>query len=68
MAEIENKITEKKKKEILKALKVIQDVCDSHKDCATCPLRKTNNSCSVSSRIPNEWRISATNEMWRAML
>lgn len=68
MAEIENKITEKKKEEILKALKVIQDVCNSHEDCGTCPLCKSNNFCSVSNATPNEWRIAGTNEIWRAIL
>lgn len=71
MAEIENKITEKKKEEILNALKVIQDVCKSHEKCATCPFYKTKNRCnicSITNESPNKWRISRTNEIWRALL
>lgn len=71
MAEIENKITEKKKEEILNALKVIRDICNSHKECATCPFYKTENRrnvCSIRDETPNNWRISGTNERWRALL
>lgn len=68
MTEMENKITDAKKEEIIKALRVIQDVCNSQKDCVTCPLRKSHNCCSVSSNTPNKWRISGTNEIWRAIL
>ena len=34
--------------EITKALKVIKEVCDEHNCfCAECPLRKTDNDCSI---------------------
>lgn len=71
MAEIENKITEKKKEEILNALKVIQDVCNSHEKCTTCPLCITKNRCnmcSITNESPNNWRISGANELLRALL
>ena len=71
MAEFENKITEKKKEEILNALKVIQDVCSSNEHCATCPFCSTRNpcnTCSITNESPNNWRISGANEMWRAIL
>ena len=33
--------------EIIKALKVIQDVCKKHYHCADCPLRKNGSNCAI---------------------
>lgn len=71
MAEMENKITDKKKEEIIKALKVIQDVCKSNEDCETCPFYSVNNptkKCSITNELPNDWKIARKNEKWRALL
>lgn len=68
MAEIENKITEKKKEEIIKALKVIQDICKSNENCETCPLRSLENLCAISDRQPDCWSIQGKDEGWRALL
>lgn len=71
MSEMENKITDAKKEEIIKALKVIQDVCKSNEDCETCPFYSVNNPinrCSIKNESPYDWKIAEKNEKWRALL
>ena len=42
--------------EIIKALKVIQDVCKRHYHCADCPLRKNGSNCAIiEGDVPRNW-------------
>ncbi len=46
--------------EITNALKVIKEVCNEHNlICAECPLRKTDNDCSIvdSDVTPRNWEF-----------
>ncbi|HJF40218.1 MAG TPA: hypothetical protein K8V91_04770 [[Clostridium] spiroforme] len=44
--------------EIIKALKVIQDICEKHYHCADCPLRKDESDCSLrEGDIPKNWTL-----------
>lgn len=66
MAEIENKITEEKKEEIINALKVIQDVCKSNNDCRKCCFCDGSH-CKVIKNQPCNWIID-NKERWYALL
>lgn len=55
--------------EIIKALKVIQRVCNEASDCPYCPLRSVENdkSCSLTEYedIPKYWELNDPSD-WRA--
>ena len=56
------------KEEIIKALKVIRDVCDDNGDCVNCPLGNSNGDCMLEA-TPLEWKILDENPtVWRALL
>jgi hypothetical protein len=55
------------KEEIINALKVIAEECESQGiACNACPFC-INESCEVTSRTPNNWELNvAEPETWRA--
>lgn len=68
------------KEEIIKALNIIQKVCNSNISCQDCPLRinddeygdefgdERNDDCYLSKKNPAEWEIKAVDVEydWRA--
>lgn len=56
------------KEEILKALKVIKNVCSEKKsDCEHCPFYLSNNGCQIMNKYPTFWKIQEDeDEKWRA--
>jgi hypothetical protein len=54
------------KEEILKALKVIQNICKSTTRCYQCPFGNDDNDCISQNRSPEEWKIGEKVEVWRA--
>lgn len=59
-------LTNEKKEEILKALTVIQEVCNLAPNCACCPLRTQSDNCTVRSYAPHQWDIDTVHQDWRA--
>lgn len=59
------------KKEILKALTVIQKVCQSCIDCDVCPLRSKgfeDDTCALRVMEPEVWKLNEGKEKWRAFI
>jgi hypothetical protein len=56
------------KEEIINALKVIKEECESQGiDCNACPFC-VNEGCEIVTRTPNNWELNATEpETWRAL-
>ena len=54
------------KEEILKALKTIQNVCESHQ-CDTCPFANYSEECMKQERAPIDWIIGTEDTRWRAL-
>lgn len=55
------------KEEIINALKVIQEECESNnRSCGDCPFY--GSGCEVTNEIPSAWRIACPEpERWRAL-
>lgn len=56
-------------KDILKALKLIQSVCEEHEECGTCPFRDDDSAmpgCLIQHTAPAEWKIKDQETSWRA--
>lgn len=68
MAEMGNKITDAKKEEIIKALKVIKGVCKSNTTCKECPFYSNTGYCLITQQNPGIWTIQGMDERWRALL
>lgn len=44
--------------ELLEALKVIRDECNSHPDtCSVCPLREYSGGCTLLQQRPEKWKF-----------
>lgn len=59
---------ERTQNEIINALEVIKDTCDTHYSsylCKTCPLRTVNNDCGLMEDSPINWNINKPDN-WRA--
>lgn len=61
------------KEEIINALKVIKDECESHNcgnececGCDECCFNNYNLGCVISEMFPSDWRINEIQEEWRA--
>lgn len=61
-------MTKEKKRELIKALDLINEVCLVIKKCDDCPLRnKDNTDCYITEETPNHWRVKVDAEDdWRA--
>ena len=59
-------ITMKSQKEIIEALKTIKEVCKESSDCYECPLRKNRTLCYINEKVPINWDIHDSAEMWSA--
>lgn len=54
-------------KEIVNALKVIQDTCKAQgaNPCSNCPLSK-NGDCVLLEQSPEDWKINTSPPVWKA--
>lgn len=47
--------------QLIAAMKVIRDECESHEDCAYCPLRgEDKETCDIMSMVPIDWEFDET--------
>lgn len=58
----------KSEKEIVDALKTIQEVCGTSIDCIQCPLVDYSGTCGVQNLEPANWKINNPGKVWRALL
>lgn len=59
---------ERTQNEIINALEVIKDTCNTHYNnglCRTCPLRNAFDDCGVVDDAPKTWNINKPDK-WRA--
>lgn len=52
--------------EIINALKVIKDECESHNCCEECCFNNIHLRCMFSETFPFKWKINEKNDVWRA--
>ena len=52
-------------KEIINALKVIQDTCKTYGVCHNCPL-SIDNVCVFQDQAPENWEINTSPPVWKA--
>lgn len=56
-----------KVEEIINALKIIKNTCNSTMRCNDCPFYcDSNGMCIIQSILPAHWDISEENPIWRA--
>ena len=56
------------KEEIINALKMIKNVCNSLRYCTECPFYcNSNGKCLIQATIPNNWDINEDTIVWRAL-
>ena len=57
------------RKELINALRIIKNECDSNTRCATCPFSDNNemNVCKIIEDLPYQWNINEDTGMWRAL-
>ena len=53
-------------KDIIVALKVIRNVCETQDTCFKCPFFN-DNSCRIHEDYPEKWKINEENPIWRAL-
>lgn len=53
--------------EIIDAVKTIQEVCNSNRDCDLCPFCNTRGRCGITDSTPDFWKINDTSEPWMAL-
>lgn len=56
------------REEILKALKLIQNICKNEERCDTCPFGTDNNYCILQDQSPEDWKIGENTKVWRAFM
>lgn len=55
------------KDEILNAIKIIRETCESEKEgCSNCPFGTGFGDCVLCKKIPKQWR-SQEERVWRAV-
>lgn len=54
--------------EIINALKIIKNECNSNTRCQTCPFSDNNqiNNCKIIMDLPYNWNINEKIDVWRA--
>lgn len=58
--------TNEKREEILKALTVIQEVCNNAPACEYCPLRNQDGNCTLQRCAPHRWDLNNAHQEWCA--
>jgi len=62
----------KSKRQIIEALRTLQEVCKEVHSCFNCPLSDKEGACLVSNDDgglnPCEWNIKTSEEVWKAFL
>ena len=53
--------------EIINALKIIKNECNSRMICDNCPFSDKNRKCKILHIIPSEWDINEETDAWRAL-
>ena len=43
--------------ELIKALELIKNVCNTHKYCEECPFEKKQGVCLITEKRPTYWKI-----------
>ena len=54
------------KEEIIKALNIIQEVCNETDICYKCPLSDNRDGCVLQNMSPIDWDIKTSEDVWRA--
>lgn len=56
-----------KNEELINALKIIHDECDSQIRCSNCPFCDNVGSCKIINALPANWNINEEIDVWRAL-
>lgn len=53
------------REEVLRSLRIIQDVCRNSSNCERCPLNK-DDACGIKSDFPEDWNLPENEKPWKA--